>query len=232
MKYFVLVASVLTGLFVSCSADKKQKELADREQAEKITDSIVNAIYNQWNFTYKALTPETKSQTNDWQMWQSFLQDIKQKPSKSASAFIAKVDNLTRISDDLLQTVPAHLNQPQITARLNNLNTNLKYLNTFISLQTVPVEKVRNIQQYIISDINGINEQIDEQVRVQKIPTEKGEIEMIEFVKDTTRRANFNFENQIKQNQEAPKLNREGNTKVKESELRLETTPDKVQQEI
>ena len=206
MKYFIPLLFFSASLFISCSNDSNLNTLAEREQAQKINDSIVNAIYNRWNYNITALSTNTKSQTNDWEIWQSFIQEIQQKPSKSLSAYVAKVDNLTRISDEMLLNIPMHLNYPQIVARVNNLNTNIRYLNSFISLQTVPLEKVFKIQNYITSDINAINYQIDELIRVKNIPIEKGEQEMLQYVIDTTRRANFNFEDQVKHDQPEPNV--------------------------
>lgn len=206
MKYFIPMLFLSASLFISCSNDSNLKTQAEREQAQKINDSIVNAIYNRWNYNITALSTNTKNQTNDWGIWQSFIQEIQQKPSKSLSAYVAKVDNLTRISDEMLINIPAHLNHPQIGARLNNLNTNIRYLNNFISLQTVPLDQVFKVQNYITSDINAINYQIDELVRVKNIPIEKGEQEMLQYVIDTTRRANFNFEDQIRQDQPENKI--------------------------
>jgi hypothetical protein len=204
MKYFIPIAFLTISLFISCSNETNLKDQAQREQTEKINDSILNAIYTNWNYNITALSTNTINQTKDWEAWHSFMQEIKQKPSKSISAYIAKVDNLTRISDDMLLNIPPHLNEPQVGARLNNLNTNIKYLNSFISLQTIPLNKIYKIQNYIVSDINSINYQIDELVRIKNIPTEKGEQEMLNQIIDTTRRANFNFENQVKQNMPAP----------------------------
>jgi hypothetical protein len=204
MKYFIPIAFFTVGLFVSCSNESNIKIQAEREQAQKINDSILNAIYNNWNYNLTNLSTNTVNQTKDWGAWHSFMQEIKQKPSKSISAYVAKVDNLTRISDEMLLNIPVHLNEPQVSARLNNLNTNIKYLNSFISLQIIPLDKVYKVQNYIVSDINAINYQIDELVRIKNIPTEKGEQEMLNQIIDTTRRANFNFENQVKQNMPAP----------------------------
>ena len=203
MKYFVSIIIFSATLF-SCSNNNNEREIAEREQGQKINDSIVNAIYNRWNYTITDLNANVKNQTNDWGIWQSFIQEIQQKPSKNLSAYVDKVDNLTRISDEMLANIPDHLNKPQIGARINNLNTNIKYLNSFISLQNIPLEKIFKIQQAIILDINSINAQIDELVRVTNIPKEIGEQHMIDQIIDTTRRANLNFENEFKPETETP----------------------------
>jgi hypothetical protein len=236
MKYFVSLVILSASLLTSCSNDNTHKIKAEREQAKKINDSIVNAIYNGWNYSINSLTTNTTNQTNAWENWQSFIQEIKQKPSKSISAYIAKVDNLSRITDELNTSIPEHLNKPQIAVRINNLNTNVRYLNSFISLQVIPIDKVFKVQDYIIADINSINYQIDELIRVQNIPSEKGEQEMIQHIIDTTRLANFNFENKIKQEPEpvpAPtKLNRPNpvNNKINLREP-INTRPDRIKQD-
>jgi len=234
MKYFALVALLSAILITSCSEDQNKKVQAEREHAQGVNDSIVQAIYDQWNYILDEQATNTKNQTNDWQIWQSFIQEIKQKPSKSISGYVAKVDNLNRISDEMLKSIPPNLDHPQITARLNNLNANIKYLSNFISLQNIPVSKIKNIQLYIISDINAINKQIDERVRITNLPTEKGEQDLIKQLIDTTRRANFDFENQIKHNYHEPKLNRERTTGERATEVapQMQTSPDTNVQEI
>lgn len=208
MKYFIPILFLTASLLGSCSNDNKAKEQAERDQAKKLNDSIINSIYNHWNYKVSSLTNNTKEQTKDWAAWHNFISEIQQKPSKNISAYIIKLDKLTEASDELLNNIPQHLNLPQIGTRLNNLNTNIKYLNSFVSQPIISLEKVYSIQNYITKDINSINQQIDELVRIQNIPSEKGEQEMIQYVIDTTRRANFNFENQIKNDPVQPNLNR------------------------
>lgn len=202
MKYIIPFLFVALSFLTSC-ADEKNSAQLQREQTRQVNDSILNMIHNNWNFNIPSSSSVVKKETLDWQNWQVLLQELANKPTKSLLSYRAKVDNLTRISDELLLNKPENLNKPQINARLNNLNTNIKHLNSFISLQTIPVDKVKKLVSYISIDVVSIQNQIDKFTALKNIPFESGEKEMIEQVTDTTRRANFNFENKLK---EEPKL--------------------------
>ena len=200
MKYIFPVVLLLSSLLISCAEDN-QTDKINSELAQNYNDSILNLIDKNWNFKIPIANAVAKSELEDWQNWNAFVNELNQKPIKSLSAYRSKTDNLTRISEDLIQSIPQKLAKPQITSRLNNLNANIKHLNSFISLQIIPVDKVIKLQGYITSDVNSIFTQIEEIVIIKNIPLEKGESEMIKQVLDTTRRANFNFENELKKDQ-------------------------------
>lgn len=198
MKYIFPIVLLLSSLLLSCSEDN-QTDKINREIAQNYNDSILKIIDKNWNFKIPMANAVAKFELSDWQNWNAFIVELNQKPIKSLSSYRSKTDNLTRISDELILTIPPKLAKPQITSRLNNLNANIKHLNSFISLQTIPVNKIIKLQDYITSDVNSIFTQIEEMVIIKNIPLEKGESQMIQQVLDTTRRANFNFEKELKQ---------------------------------
>lgn len=200
MKFIIPFVLLISSLCISCANDT-QAEQKNREIAQNYNDSILKIIDKNWNFKIPMANAVTKSQLADWQGWNAFITELNQKPIKSLSAYRSKTDNLTKISDELLTSIPEKLATPAINSRLNTINATIKHLNSFLSLEAIPVNKVITLQQNISNQVNSIFTQIEEAVIIKNIPTEKGEDEMIKNVLDTTRRANFNFEKALKDDQ-------------------------------
>ncbi|NHM00558.1 hypothetical protein [Flavobacterium difficile] len=153
-----------------------------------------NQIDKAWVLNVPASSPEVNMVLNSWQDWQSFEQEIKQKPKSTISAFKLKVLNLVSKSDSLHLNVPPRFNLPQVRSRIVALQTKILALDTYFSLDIVPEDKVQNLIAAINKEIIAFHMQCEEIIVKSNIPTEIGEPKIIS-ISDTTRNAKaINFD--------------------------------------
>lgn len=185
-----------TLLFLACKQEDEKQLLVEMEQKNALVFAQVNKA---WTLTIPVATPTVQMELNKWKEWQSFEQELKQKPQASISAFKLKVQNLAKKSDSLHLSVPALLNKPQVRSRLVAMQTKIQALDTYFSLDVLPKEKVETLILAINKEIVAFYAQCEEIVIKNNIPLELGEKEMINAL-DTTRNAkNVNFDELEKQ---------------------------------
>lgn len=179
-------------MFFSCKDEDEQKLLI--EKMEKRNRESFEQINQAWIINVPNASPEVTAVLSNWKDWQSFAQEIKQKPKTSISAFKLKVQNLVSKSDSLHLTVPGRFNQPQVRSRIVALQTKILALETYFSLDVVPHEKAKDLIAAINKEINAFYMQCEEIVVKSRIPTEIGEPAIVS-IKDTTRNAkSINFD--------------------------------------
>lgn len=194
MNFFkIFILSVFSSLlFFSCKDENKQALLI--EKMEKKNRESFDQIDKAWLLNIPNASVEVSSVLNQWKEWQSFEQEIKQKPKSSISAFKQKVLNLVSKSDSLHLSVPPRFNQPQVRSRIVALQTKILALDTYFSLDVVPHEKVQDLIAAINKEMTSFYMQCEEIVVKSRIPTEIGEPKIIS-VSDTTRNAKaINFD--------------------------------------
>ncbi|WP_143055609.1 hypothetical protein [Flavobacterium terrigena] len=161
---------------------------------EKKNRESFDQINKAWLLNIPNASVEVSSVLNQWKEWQSFEQEIKQKPKSSISAFKQKVLNLVSKSDSLHLSVPSRFNKPQVRSRIVALQTKILALDTYFSLDIVPHEKVEDLIKAINKEMTAFYMQCEEIVVKSRIPTEIGEPRIIS-VSDTTRNAKaINFD--------------------------------------
>lgn len=194
MNFFkILILSVFSSLFFFSCKDKDEQILLVEKMEKKNRESF-NQINKAWALNIPNASVEVSSVLNQWNDWQSFEQEIKQKPKSSISAFKQKVLNLVSKSDSLHLSVPSRFNQPQVRSRIVALQTKILALDTYFSLDIVPHEKVQNLIAAINKEMTAFYMQCEEIVVKSRIPTEIGEPKIIS-VSDTTRNAKvINFD--------------------------------------
>ena len=194
MNFFkILILSVFSSLlFFSCKDENEQLLLV--QKMEKKNRESFEQINKAWLLNIPNASPEVSSVLNQWKEFQSFEQEIKQKPKSSISAFKQKVLNLVSKSDSLHLSVPARFNQPQVRSRIVALQTKILALDTYFSLDVVPHEKVEDLIKAINKEMIAFYMQCEEIIVKSRIPTEIGEPRIIS-VRDTTRNAKaINFD--------------------------------------
>lgn len=194
MNFFkILILSVFSSfLFFSCKDENEQQLLV--EKMEKKNRESFEQINKAWLLNIPNASVEVSSVLNQWNEFQSFEQEIKQKPKSSISAFKQKVLNLVSKSDSLHLSVPPRFNQPQVRSRIVALQTKILALDTYFSLDIVPHEKVEDLIKAINKEMNAFYMQCEEIIVKSRIPTEIGEPKIIS-VSDTTRNAKaINFD--------------------------------------
>ena len=194
MNFFkILVLSFFSSLlFFSCKDENKQRLLVERMEKKRLES--FNQIDKAWLLNIPNASVEVSSVLNRWKEWQSFEQEIKQKPKSTISAFKLKVLNLASKSDSLHLNVPPRFNEPQVRSRIVALQTKILALDTYFSLDIVPQDKVQNLIAAINKEMNAFYSQCEEIIVKSRIPTEIGEPKIIS-VSDTTRNAKaINFD--------------------------------------
>ena len=201
-KNLVLIFSFSLFLF---SCKKEETDVLVVQKMEQKNKLAFNDINQAWNIVVPSSSPEVQSYLAKWKKWQNFVADLKQKPKTSISAFKIKVTKLANQADSLYLEVPTRFNKPQVKSRLMALHTKLQSLDTYFSLDVVPIEKIRPIILDINKELNAFYMQCEELIIKEKIPTEIGEKEMIKAL-DTTRNAKkMDFDTQEKEELEKEK---------------------------
>ncbi len=194
MNYFkLLVCTLFSAIFLfSCKNENDQTLLIQKMEKKRMAS--FNQIDKAWVLTIPASSPEVNVVLNQWKDWQSFEQEIKQKPKSSISAFKLKVLNLVSKSDSLHLNVPTRFNLPQVRSRIVALQTKILALDTYFSLDIVPEDKVQDLIAAINKEIIAFHMQCEEIIVKSRIPTEIGEPIIIK-ISDTTRNAKMiNFD--------------------------------------
>jgi len=176
---------------LSCKEEDNDKLMVEMEKKNALAFEKIN---KSWNIIIPAQSPEVQSEISKWKEWQSFEQDLKQKPKASISAFKLKVEALQKKSDSLHLFVPAKFNEPQVRSRIIAMQTKLQALDTYFSLDIVPQDKVERLIKELNQEIIAFYSQCEELIIKNKIPVEDGEKQLINAL-DTTRHAkNMDFD--------------------------------------
>lgn len=187
MKYFLVI--ILSAFFLlSCEDDTKLRQ-AETIRTEKMNDSILKIISNNWKFTIPPVTQKVSARTAQWNEWQQFMAELAQKPTGNIVAYRQKTKNLVNKADELKNNIPEFFNKPQVRSRMGVLVTKIKSLYTYMSIEVIPDKKVTELLREISSETASIQFQFDELIRISEIQKEFGEEEMIRAL-DTTRMAN------------------------------------------
>lgn len=183
MKYILPVICFLGFL---CSCEDKEQQRTEALRAKKKQDEIFLKINENWLFSTTPVNDVSNSVLSQWPAWQSFNNELANKPPLTIGAFRRKANTLSLRAEALSNGVPNQFSTPEIYARIAVIKTKVNSLTLFMNLQTIPVEKVL----LTISDINremaSVQRQMDEIVRKSTIPKEMGEEDMIRML-DTSR---------------------------------------------
>ena len=173
---------------VACNqAPDTQKE--DRKKQLAKDQEAFQAIEKAWVFDPSVLYPETQSFTGGWNSLVAFRNFLVQKPKTSLQAFKEKAKTLHEKS--LLRTddIPQGLQKQEIFSRVHVIQTECKNLEMYLALQQVPVKEVNYTVVQLNQAIIDLENRINEMHTKSKIPLEKGELEMLQRLKDTSRAA-------------------------------------------
>ncbi|HSD14116.1 MAG TPA: hypothetical protein VLB74_05680 [Flavobacterium sp.] len=177
---------LLSLLIFSC--ENKQERIADSDKAAKHNDSVFAVLNQNWKFPIPPVSPKVQSHINRWQEWRFFNQELQQKPKSTLNAFRLKSKTLTVKGNMLSQNIPGIFSKPAVKSRISTLNTKLKSLETYISLEYIPTKKVIPLIKEISEEVISIQNQMNEIIIKSEIPKEEGELIMLQAL-DTTRHA-------------------------------------------
>jgi hypothetical protein len=176
-------------LLFSCQDDNTQS-IADAKRITKQNDSIFKVISNNWKFNVPPPSPKVAQRLAGWQEWELFNNELRQKPAgNNIEAYRAKAKLMVTRTDVLRQNIPPFFVKPQVLSRMGVLNTKVRSLYTFLSVETIPDKKVVQLIGEVTHETTELQKQFDELVRISEIPKEQGEEEMLRAL-DTVRMAN------------------------------------------
>ena len=179
-KLFLLIISIV--LF-SCQ-DKDAIRREEAKKAEVKREELFKEINKNWIFKTADFTEESYDIVQNWAEWNSFYHELLQKPQTDIGAFQRKANTLVKQVEVLHSTIPEIFNVTQIQSRFLVLDTKLKMLKTYITLDDIPSEDVIRIVQEINVEVESIVNRMKTILDKQKIEREEGEIEMLESIRN------------------------------------------------
>jgi hypothetical protein len=185
MKFkFIYIFLMIFG-FLSCKDDNEKRQEASIKDIKK-KELIFEIIEKAWVFNAKPINETSRSSTQTWNDWRSFLTELDQKPKKTIGAFQKKSTELSAKAMALNNLIPLEFDKPQIKARIAILITKVQMLDLYIHLKDIPEQKVIALIPEINIQLVALQNQMDKIVQKSKIPLEEGESELLKML-DTTR---------------------------------------------
>ncbi|MFP5439222.1 MAG: hypothetical protein ACLGH8_15695 [Bacteroidia bacterium] len=190
MNYFKILAFAgLCLLVVSCKDDEKLR-IIETQRAQKVNDSILKVISNNWHFDVAPPTPKVAQRLSGWNEWEQFNNELHQKPTSTLEAFRRKSKVLVTKADLIRNNIPQFFDKPQVRARLGVVITKIKMIYTYMSIELIPDKKIIELIGDVTRELDATQQQLDEIIRYSEIPKEEGEQQMLQRALDTTRLAN------------------------------------------
>ncbi|WP_264543908.1 hypothetical protein [Flavobacterium sp. N1846] len=181
-RLLALFSVFLCLIFTGCKDDSVMHQ-AEITRALKEKELVFTNINKVWNFTPRALTPESQSIATNWNEWRLFTAELYQKPKSTIGAFKQKTKSLAQKSEGLNLSIPNKLQKPQIKSRLMAIVTKVRALNTFMAFDRIPEKKVLTLVTDLNQEVNAFQDQIEEIVRRSHIQFEEGEQEMLNSIR-------------------------------------------------
>jgi hypothetical protein len=185
MKILVFFPFLIVFIFFSCQQDNEKRLIQQQKELAK-NEVIFKKISSAWNFRTMNLQPSSQELVKDWAQWRLFLTELQQKPTSSIGAFQKKSKTLSIKADEVLQSIPGEIFMHEFKSRFTVLLTKFRSLEMYLSLDSIPDQKVINLIAEINLQMASIELQMNELVRKYQIPMEKGEADMIRML-DTSR---------------------------------------------
>ncbi len=176
--FFLFIIILLTA---SCT----DNDAIRKENAKKATQKeqeIFSALSEKWVFKPADFTEETYAIVQQWSEWNTFYNELLQKPQTDIGAFQRKTKTLIDLSYSLHSTIPPIFNIVQIQSRFMVLDTKLKMLKTYLSLDTIPMEETTEIISAINTEIESIVNRMTTILIKNKIQKEEGEMELLNSI--------------------------------------------------
>ncbi|KDN55244.1 hypothetical protein [Flavobacterium seoulense] len=187
MKYKLLYILGLLLLTVSCKEEANQKRLAEQAKDAKKKKVIFENIQKGWDFYDEPINEATEESVKTWTELRAFMQELRQKPKRTISAYQHKSKAISKKVMALKNNVPELFNKPQVQSRISVLITKVRLLDMFIHLDNIPDKKVVQLVGEINKELATLQRQMDILTEKSKIPVEEGEDEMRRMLLDSAR---------------------------------------------
>lgn len=176
--FFLFIIILLTASCTDSDAIRKENAKKATQKEQK----IFSALSEKWVFKPADFTEETYAIVQQWSEWNTFYNELLQKPQTDIGAFQRKTKTLIDLSYSLHSTIPPIFNIVQIQSRFMVLDTKLKMLKTYLSLDTIPMEETIEIINAINTEIESIVNRMTTILAKNKIQREEGEIELLNSI--------------------------------------------------
>jgi len=150
-----IVACVFCFSSVFCT----NKEALHREEVKRADlkrKEIFEIISAKWNFQPTDFSKDTYSIIQEWPEWNNFYHELLQKPQTDIGAFQRKATQLAKQTESLQTTIPSVFNKVEIQSRFSVLETKLKLLKTYITLDDISTENVIKTLTEVTAEIESI----------------------------------------------------------------------------
>lgn len=174
------------GTFLFSCKNDTEKRLVASEKDLKKKEIIFSNIDKVWTFNSNPANTISQEKTLTWIEWRQFLEELKQKPKKTITAFQKKSTEISKKALALKNNTPFEFDVPQIKSRISTLITKVKLLDLFIHLDNIPDKKVAILISEINIELRSLQNQMANIVQKSKIPVEEGESDLMKML-DTTR---------------------------------------------
>lgn len=174
-----LVVFIVISVLLSCT-DKDAFRKEEARKAELKREEIYDVIRENWNFMPADFTEEAYSIVEQWPEWNNFYSELLQKPQTDIGAFQRKTRTLVNQVEALQSTIPEVFNVTEIQSRLTVLETKLKMLKMYITLDDIETEDVVRTVEDINIEIESIVSRMKTILDKNKIQVEEGEAEMLQ----------------------------------------------------
>jgi len=164
-----IIVSFLCIFTIFCTK-KETIRKADVQKAELKQKEIFETINTKWNFKPADFSQESYTIVQQWSEWNNFYHELLQKPQTDIGAFQRKTTQLVKQIENSQTTIPDVFNKIEMQSRFSVLETKLKLLKTYLTLDDISTENV-------IKTLTEINTEIESIVNRMKITLEKNKIQ-------------------------------------------------------
>jgi len=185
-----LLVFIICFLAVFCT-DKDAIIKAETQKAELKRKEIFEAISEKWNFNPVDFSEQTYNIVQQWPEWNNFYNELLQKPQTDISAFQRKTAQLVKQVENLQTTIPDVFNHIEIQSRFSVLETKLKMLKIYITLDDISVENVNKTTSEVNAEVISIVERMKTILEKNKIQREEGEAKMLKSLDSLQKKSTF-----------------------------------------
>lgn len=174
-----IVLFILVSVLLSCTdQDVFRKEEA--RKAELKREEVYEVIRENWNFMPADFTEEAYNIVEQWPEWNNFYNELLQKPQTDIGAFQRKTRTLVTQSESLQSTIPEVFNVTEIQSRFKVLETKLKMLKMYITIDDIDTEDIVRTVNEINVEVESIVSRMKTILDKNNIQREEGEAEMLQ----------------------------------------------------
>jgi hypothetical protein len=179
-------ACILLAIFALACQNDASRRLAAQKRDEQKKQAVFETLNKNWEFHAPAVGSQSQLQIANWSEWRLFITEISQKPTSSIGAFKKKSKAISNRAAALTANMPEKFSGPEFKSRLAAILTKVRMIDMYMQVSDIPADKITPLISEINVELQAFSRQMDEVIRREQIPMEKGESDMIRML-DTAR---------------------------------------------